>query len=100
MANVRAKQLAWLHTPRLGPGSGLVVMMATAAAEAAIVAAVAIALERGGSACEDDARIHGGCLSADLVVEPISGALTQISNLWPGTAGAQLVKLCQQIITE
>ena len=41
-----------------------------------------------------------GGQSAGLAVEPLSGALTQILNLWPGTIGAQLVKLGQQINTK
>ena len=49
-----------LHTSRLGPGSKLVVMIVVGAAEAAVVAAAAIAWKRGGALCEDNAWLHYG----------------------------------------
>lgn len=57
------------------------------------VAAAATARDRGGAPMPGS--LAGGRF-ASLCLEPICGALAQILNLWPGTVGAQVVKLCQQ----
>ena len=67
--------------------------MVRAATEAAAVAAVVTALERGGTPVPGS--MAGGQF-ASVSLEPVSGALAQILTLWPGTLRAQVAKLCQQ----